>query len=79
MLRDERTGMFKVQRDKAMQQLCVAFSQEIRQNIYAMAVSIGKGSAPRKINTSILTVMVLTPSELPFPFCVVARKGKPKT
>lgn len=44
--------MCKVQRDQAMQQLCLAFRQEIRQKIYAMAVVIGKGSAPKKINTS---------------------------
>lgn len=30
----------------------VTFSQEIRQKIYAMAVVIGKGSAPKKINTA---------------------------
>lgn len=47
-----RGRVCEVQTVRAVQQFGVTFRQEIRQKTYAKAVSVGKGSAPKKRKTS---------------------------
>lgn len=71
-------GTFQVHTDKLNQQFSVPCSQEIRQDISAMSICIGKDSEPGKINPLSSCGSETDTNRIVFSFCAVTRERKLK-